>query len=95
MASRVPPSRGAPARPRVCVRLCRDASRVNQVNQKLSFDRTDKHCIKERVTMQATPQDNTGGNPNDRDAAENTHVHPGQEHNRVMANSCFLLKRDT
>ena len=30
--------------------------------------------------MQATPQDNTGGIPNDRDAAETEHVHPGQEH---------------
>ena len=34
----------------------------------------------ERVTMQATPQDITGGIPNDRDAAETEHVHPGQEH---------------
>ena len=36
--------------------------------------------------MQATPQDNTGGIPNDRDAAETEHVHPGQEHDKKIPN---------
>ena len=42
----------------------------------------------ERVTMQATPQDNPGGNPNDRDTAE-TSVHPGQEHDRDIVTCCM------